>query len=99
MQSGRKRQRYQIRGIVVLSTTVDHLAIWVSTKAFTSPGVLPRMSAMRFDVLCERFRGQLYDAARRANGNVVQPSDTSMLTFSIPPDRIYLDDFRSGAGR
>ena len=30
------------------------------------------------------LRGQLYDAARRVNGNVVQPSDTSMLTFSIP---------------
>jgi hypothetical protein len=42
MQSGRKRQRYQIRGILALSTTVDHLAISVSTKAFISRGVLPR---------------------------------------------------------
>jgi hypothetical protein len=41
--SGR-RPLHQIRGILAFSTTVEHLAISLSTRAFISGGVLPRTS-------------------------------------------------------
>jgi hypothetical protein len=44
---GRKFLGYQIPGTLVLSTTVDHLAISVSAKALICRGVLRRRTSSR----------------------------------------------------